>query len=58
MISQTWIIGKAIRALFADRVTYINNCKTHKNFEYEYNILGLVITVHYICVQIQLVYYH
>ena len=22
MISQTWIIGKAIRALFADRVTY------------------------------------
>ena len=23
MISQTWIIGKAIRALFADRVTYI-----------------------------------
>ena len=25
MISQTWIIGKAIRALFADRVTYIND---------------------------------
>ena len=23
MISQTWVIGKAIRALFADRVTYI-----------------------------------
>ena len=23
MISQTWIIGKAIRALFADRVTII-----------------------------------
>ena len=25
MISQTWIIGKAIRPLFADRVTYIYN---------------------------------
>ena len=24
MISQTWIIGKAIRALFADRVTIID----------------------------------
>ena len=23
MISQTWIIGKAIRALFADRVTFV-----------------------------------
>ena len=24
MICQTWTIGKAIRALFADRVTYID----------------------------------
>ena len=25
MISQTWIIGKAIRALFTDRVTYTDS---------------------------------
>ena len=35
MISQTWIIGKAIRALFADRVTYrdikTTNCLVKSN---------------------------
>ena len=35
MISQTWIIEKAIRALFADRVTFVHKTKIFSPETYE-----------------------
>ena len=46
MISQTWIIGKAIRALFADRVTY-TQLDTHDTHTHTHATLTLLMFVCY-----------